>query len=298
MPQRRSRGLTVSGCSSLCNLLRLSVITNSSRGTPSFGPACRWRSSIRTPQHRGLALGTSDSPRRVGCHFGVTQSVEQPDSRPAPPIRRAGFACYSTRTVSSLTLASCARGSSGCSNFSNSCGSSSPTVLSGRLSLLVAVCSTSWRLRSPGWRSTLLRFWSRDLPRRGVSATSANAALEPAATMCTEPCNASRCPPTILVAGDHFSPTPRDVIGLQPPDGHVLTDALHGSGARQASRFAAKPRQPDLRDRALQASESRSRQWLGPTVPSPHSQWERRAGSRSKEGGGGRAGRLGCTRSV
>lgn len=31
----------------------------------------------------GRALGTSDSPRGVGCRFFVTRSVEQSDSRPA-----------------------------------------------------------------------------------------------------------------------------------------------------------------------------------------------------------------------
>jgi hypothetical protein len=61
------RGLAVNGCSSLGSLLRRSVTTNSSRGTPSFGRTCRWHSSIGTPRRRGLALGTSDSLCGVGC---------------------------------------------------------------------------------------------------------------------------------------------------------------------------------------------------------------------------------------
>jgi hypothetical protein len=69
MPRRRFRGLAMNGCSSLGSLLRRSVTTNSSRGTPSFGRACRRHSSIGTPRRRGLALGTSDSLCGVGCRF-------------------------------------------------------------------------------------------------------------------------------------------------------------------------------------------------------------------------------------
>jgi hypothetical protein len=203
MRRRRSRGPAGTGRSNRERRSKRSVTTNSSRRTRCSGRAGRWRSSTGIPRRPGRAFGISALLRGGGCHSHAMRNAERSGFRAESPTRRVDCDYCSTRTASNLMSQSCVQASSGWRRSSATYGNSSPPGRSGNSKARAAACSTNWRSRSPGSKSTPPRWLD---PDQNVGRRAARSCAWTGSKLCaagsTRPVPAdSRVPLTVQQTG-------------------------------------------------------------------------------------------------